>query len=72
MAPTCSSCNVALNHITGHSVIRLFRCGKCGSQVMLPGDPNAPEPEVPVAAAAASAPAPAPEKKSWFSKIFGS
>jgi hypothetical protein len=65
-APTCSSCQSPLNHLTGHAVIRLYRCGKCGEQQMIPGDPL--EQKVP---AAPVAPARPEEKKGFFSRIFG-
>lgn len=74
MAPTCTTCKTPLAHITGHAVIRLYRCNTCGSQAMLPGDPNAPleaEAQAPAQAAAAAAAAPPQQKKGFFAKLFG-
>jgi DNA-directed RNA polymerase subunit RPC12/RpoP len=59
---TCSSCSSPLTHLAGHAVIRLYRCEKCGQQLMVPGNPN--EPEV-------APPPPAPEKKGFLARIFG-
>lgn len=52
-------------------MIRLYRCGKCGAQAMLPGDPNAPLETAAAPTAQVVGSETAPAKKGFFAKIFG-
>jgi len=63
-----------LSHLGGQAVIRLYRCQKCGEQLMLPVDAGANEAAGAEPAAAVAQPAvaaPPPAKKGFLSRIFG-
>lgn len=76
----CSQCQKELTLITGHATIRLYRCGGCGTQQLLPGDPTgavaqpaavaAPEVADPIGAAAALIAANPPQPKRSPKMIF--